>query len=84
MPFVEEKLFRGECDGAGSQVVVTPEGKVGPCLAFMGDDRFLEYQRQGKFNFNIKEICAVCLLGISLKKFAGIPFPSPCSGRIES
>ena len=55
MPFVEEKLFRGECDGAGSQVVVTPEGKVGPCLAFMGDDRFLEYQRQGKFNFNIKE-----------------------------
>ena len=36
MPFVEEKLFRGECDGAGSQVVVTPEGKVGPCLAFMG------------------------------------------------
>jgi len=55
IPFVEEKLFRGECDAAGSQVVITPDGKLGPCLAFMHEPGFFESADTHLFDFNIKE-----------------------------
>jgi len=39
IPFVEEKLYFFDCDASGQQVVVTPDGMVGPCVGFISSRR---------------------------------------------
>ena len=39
IPFIEEKLYFFDCDASGSQVVVTPDGLVGPCVGFISSRR---------------------------------------------
>ena len=51
--FVEEELFRGECDGFGSQIVVSPEGRIGPCIALVDEDEFSI--KNNLSDFNIKK-----------------------------
>ena len=46
---VEESLYLYECDACGSQVVVDPEGNIGPCLGFLGQDKFFEKWDGGPF-----------------------------------
>jgi len=48
-PFIKGKLRIFDCAGPGQQIVVTPEGKLGVCQAFMNT---------GKFFYNINELSA--------------------------
>ena len=32
--FINEAIYINECDGSGSQIIVTPSGKMSPCLGF--------------------------------------------------
>jgi len=64
--FVEEELFRGECDGMGCQVVVTPDGKIGPCLAFINKKGFFIKSDLLKFDIKKKKIFKKFAKGIAL------------------
>jgi len=52
--FIQEQIFRGECDGMGSQVVIAPNGKIGPCLAFINEKGF--FMDSDMSSFDIKNI----------------------------
>jgi len=39
-PLILEEIYRYECDGCGSQVVITPDVRVGPCTGFIGSDKY--------------------------------------------
>jgi uncharacterized protein len=39
-PFVERGFYYKDCMGVGGQIVVTPEGQIGPCQGFIGVDGF--------------------------------------------
>lgn len=41
-PFVEEKFWIRDCAGCGDQIVVLPNGVVGPCHAFLGSLKYFE------------------------------------------
>jgi len=38
--FVGKSLHLVDCGGCGNQIVVTPDGKIGPCHAYMGSGKF--------------------------------------------
>ncbi len=42
-PFSEEKFHLKDCMGVGGQVVINPEGKIGPCQAFYGVANYFPY-----------------------------------------
>jgi uncharacterized protein len=42
-PFLEERFHLKDCMGVGGQIVVTPEGKIGPCQAFYGIDNYFPF-----------------------------------------
>ena len=42
-PFSEERFRLKDCMGVGGQIVINPEGKIGPCQAFYRDPDFGEY-----------------------------------------
>lgn len=35
-PFIEGRIFLKECGAYGNQIVVAPDGRIGPCHAFIG------------------------------------------------
>jgi uncharacterized protein len=39
-PFVERGFYYKDCMGVGGQIVVTPDGGIGPCQGFVGVDRY--------------------------------------------
>jgi uncharacterized protein len=39
-PYIEEGFHLKDCMGVGGQIVVTPDGRIGPCQAFIGFDDF--------------------------------------------
>jgi uncharacterized protein len=39
-PFTKRKFHLKDCMGVGGQIVISPEGKIGPCQAFLGFDDF--------------------------------------------
>ncbi|GAB6178769.1 thioether cross-link-forming SCIFF peptide maturase [Desulfotomaculum defluvii] len=39
-PFVNKSFHYKDCMGVGGQIVLTPEGKIGPCQGFTGMDEF--------------------------------------------
>jgi uncharacterized protein len=39
-PYVENGFHFKDCMGVGGQIVLTPEGRIGPCQAFLGLDEF--------------------------------------------
>lgn len=41
-PFVEEQFWLTDCAGCGNQIVVLPNGAVGPCHAFLGSAKYYE------------------------------------------
>jgi len=40
--FVEEQFWFTDCAGCGNQIVVLPNGAVGPCHAFLGSTKYFE------------------------------------------
>ena len=64
--FVEEEIFRGECDGMGCQVVVSPDRKIGPCLAFINEKGFFTKSDLSKFDIKNKKIFQRFAKGIAL------------------
>lgn len=38
--FVKKYLHTVDCGGCGNQIVVAPDGRVGPCQAYMGSSKF--------------------------------------------
>lgn len=42
LAFVKEKIFINDCDGCGSQVVITPNGRITPCLGFACSEKVVE------------------------------------------
>jgi uncharacterized protein len=42
-PFAEQGFHFKDCMGVGGQIVITPEGRVGPCQAFLGIDRYFPF-----------------------------------------
>lgn len=48
-PFVEQSVHFKDCMGVGGQIVITPEGKIGPCQAFLGLDQY--------FPLKVEELC---------------------------
>lgn len=42
-PFSEERFHLKDCMGVGGQIVITPEGKIGPCQAFYGVSDYFPY-----------------------------------------
>jgi len=64
--FVEEEIFRGECDGMGCQIVVSPDGKIGPCLAFINEKNFFIKDDFSNFNIKNKQIFRKFAKGIAL------------------
>lgn len=38
--FVKKSLHLTDCGGYGNQIVVAPDGKIGPCHAYMGSGKF--------------------------------------------
>lgn len=43
-PFVGKYIRMADCGACGNQIVIDPEGKVGVCPAFLGDERFFPGQ----------------------------------------
>lgn len=41
-PFVEEQFWLTDCAGCGNQIVVLPNGAVGPCHAFLGSTKYFK------------------------------------------
>lgn len=41
--FVERQFWARDCAGYGRQIVIRPDGKVGPCQAFSGSGQFFEH-----------------------------------------
>ena len=41
-PFVERKLHLYDCTGCGQELTITPDGSVGPCHAFIGNQKFFK------------------------------------------
>lgn len=39
-PYVQNGFHLKDCMGVGGQIVLTPEGRIGPCQAFLGFDDF--------------------------------------------
>jgi uncharacterized protein len=39
-PYVEGKFHLKDCMGVGGQIVIAPDGKIGPCQAFLGLDEY--------------------------------------------
>lgn len=39
-PFCSDAFHYKDCHGVGGQIVLTPEGKIGPCQAYLGLDRY--------------------------------------------
>ena len=42
-PFCEERFHLKDCMGVGGQIVISPEGKIGPCQAFYGIPNYFPY-----------------------------------------
>jgi uncharacterized protein len=40
IPFITSGFAYKDCMGVGGQVVITPDGKIGPCQAFLGFDEY--------------------------------------------
>lgn len=38
--FITKSLYLTDCGGYGNQIVVTPNGRIGPCHGFMSSDRY--------------------------------------------
>lgn len=38
--FVEGRLYINDCAGCGQQIVVTPDGQIGPCQAYAGSRKY--------------------------------------------
>lgn len=39
-PYINKSFHLKDCRGVGGQLVLTPEGRIGPCQAFLGMDNF--------------------------------------------
>ena len=39
-PFIESRFYFKDCMAVGGQIVLTPDGNIGPCQAFLGFDEF--------------------------------------------
>lgn len=80
--FVEEELFRGECDGMGKQVVVSPDGRIGPCIAFINDKRFFKRWDYSSYDIKNKKIFRDFAEGIALMmpKCKNCPALGICGG----
>jgi uncharacterized protein len=39
-PYITDGFHLKDCMGVGGQIVLTPDGKVGPCQAFLGIDKY--------------------------------------------
>ncbi|MBA3073510.1 MAG: SPASM domain-containing protein [Anaerolineae bacterium] len=37
--FVEGKIYLNDCAGCGQQIVVSPDGQIGPCQAYLGSNK---------------------------------------------
>lgn len=42
-PFEDRGFHFKDCMGVGGQIVITPEGRIGPCQAFLGIDRYFPF-----------------------------------------
>ena len=53
--FVERKLHLVDCGGCGNQIVITPDGRIGPCQAYLGRQEYFPGTVQNIQKFNVFE-----------------------------
>lgn len=53
-PFVEETIHLKDCGGIGNQIVVAPDGEIGPCQAFLSGRQFFS-QRLSNPNLDLEK-----------------------------
>ncbi len=49
-PYVDSRFHLKDCMGVGGQIVITPDGRIGPCQAYLGIDEY--------FPFTVEELHA--------------------------
>ena len=52
-PFVNKKFHYKDCLGVGGQIVVSPDGSVGPCQGFLGQNKYFPLNIERDYDFPI-------------------------------
>jgi uncharacterized protein len=53
--WVKKEIYPSDCAGIGCQVVITPDGKIGPCHAFIGTGKYFSEKWNIEEDENFKE-----------------------------
>jgi len=53
--WVKREVYPTDCAGIGGQIVVTPDGMIGPCHAFIGSDKYFSKEWNIKEDKNFQE-----------------------------